>query len=165
MKQSSRISKGKQINPTFFVFCEGETEAQYLLYLKSKYKFPIDVKINESSISDRFIANYKKNKPQHEKDKNYLMYDLDVENVLPKLLLIKDAHLLSSNPCFECWYLLHYQEQNAYLTSDECKHKLHQHHTSYKKGSLDNKLKAKLEEKQEKAIHRAAKLNKHENPS
>ena len=63
MKQSNRISKGKHINPTCFVFCEGKSEEQYLCYLRSEYKFPIDVKIVESSISEKFIQNYKKNKP------------------------------------------------------------------------------------------------------
>ena len=165
MRQSNRISKGKQINPTFFVFCEGKTEEHYLLYLRSKYKFPIDIKIVKSSITEKLILNYKKNKPSHEKDKNYLMYDLDVEGMLQKLQLIKTAELISSNPCFEFWYLLHYQEHNAHLTSDDCKRKLLLHHKTYKKGTIDYKLKEKLIEKQDKAVHRAAKLKKHQNPS
>lgn len=165
MRQSNRISKGKQINPTFFVFCEGKTEEHYLLFLRSKYKFPIDIKIVKSSITEKLILNYKKNKPSHEKDKNYLMYDLDVEGMLPKLQLIKNAELICSNPCFEYWYLLHYQEHNAHLTSENCITKLLHQHKTYKKGTLDNKLKEKLIEKQDKAINRAAKLKKHQNPS
>lgn len=38
MSHKIRKSKGKQINPTFFVFCEGKTEEQYIEYLRSKFK-------------------------------------------------------------------------------------------------------------------------------
>ena len=147
------------------MFCEGKSEEQYLCYLRSNYKFPIDVKIVESSISEKFIQNYKKNKPGHEKDKNYLMFDLDVNVVLSNLQKIKNADLITSNPCFEFWYLLHYQEHHAQLSSEECKRKLLSHHKNYKKGTFDSRLKEHLSDKQQKAIHRAEKLNKHDNPS
>lgn len=93
------------------------------------------------------------------------MYDIDVPNILKRLQVIKNVKLLSSNPCFELWYLLHYQEHNSHITSDECINKLLHHHKSYKKGFFDNLLKAKIGEKQEKAIHRAGKLKEFENPS
>ncbi len=34
MARQPRISKGKTIRPTFFVFCEGETEEAYVGFLK-----------------------------------------------------------------------------------------------------------------------------------
>lgn len=32
-----RKSKGKQINPTYWVFCEGETEKEYVSFLRTKF--------------------------------------------------------------------------------------------------------------------------------
>jgi len=39
MSRTIRIPKGKSINPTFFVFCEGETEEKYICYVVSVRKF------------------------------------------------------------------------------------------------------------------------------
>jgi len=167
MGRNSRKSKGKQINPTFFVFCEGETEEAYISYLRSKYRLPIviDAKIAGHHITEKYISSYKTGKDVHPKDRNYLLYDLDVPEILPRLQTIKGAVLLLSNPCFEFWYLLHFQDHKSYLSTEECERKLLSHHKNYKKGLFDNKLKDKLDEKQDKAVHRASKLTQHENPS
>lgn len=167
MSRTNRIPKGKSINPTFFVFCEGETEEQYICFLRTKYRLPIiiDAKVAGNRITSEYISNYKKTKITHPKDKIFLVYDLDVPEMLSKLLKIPDAIIISSNPCFELWFLLHYQEQNSAITTEKCNLKLKQHHKTYKKGFMDDKLKAKLIEKHEKALHRAGKLKIHENPS
>lgn len=167
MSRTNRKSKGKEINPTFFVFCEGETEEQYINFLRSKYRLPIviDAKISGNRISEKYIQNYKKNKVVHPKDKNFLVYDLDVNVIVAKLKSLSNTVLLSSNPCFELWYLLHFQEQTAALNSVECNRKLILHNVNYKKGTHDRKFIDKLHDKQLKAIHRASKLIKHENPS
>lgn len=167
MSQNKRKSKGRRINPTFFVFCEGETEEQYICFLRTKYRLPIiiDAKIAGNRITEKYINNYKVSKVTDPKDKTFLVYDLDVPEMLIKLISIPNTVLLSSNPCFEFWYLLHYQEQISPLDSDECNSKLSNHHKKYKKGIFDNHLKVKINEKQEKAVHRAQKLVKHENPS
>ena len=43
MGRKVRISKGKQMKPNFFVFCEGETEIAYVKFLRSLYRAPIQV--------------------------------------------------------------------------------------------------------------------------
>ena len=52
MARDVRKSKAKKMRPIFFVFCEGETEVSYVNYLKSKYRFPIQIvpKKSDSSI-------------------------------------------------------------------------------------------------------------------
>ena len=40
---SRRQSRGKRINPTYFVFCEGETEEEYVKYLRSVFRIPIEI--------------------------------------------------------------------------------------------------------------------------
>ena len=167
MSRNKRVSKGKEINPTFFVFCEGETEAAYICYLRSKYRLPvsIDTKIAGNRITEKYIENYKKNKAIHPKDKNYLMYDLDVPEMLERLNTIKNVTLLCSNPCFELWYLLHLQGQNTEITSTECIRKLKNYLPNYAKGLFDNSLKKVIEAEQGQAVSRASRLNPFTNPS
>ena len=164
---SRRASKGKTIRPTFFVFCEGETEEAYVKYLRTIYRLPIEIdpKIAGSKITEKYITEYKKQKTVHPKDRTYLVYDCDVEAVLKKLQGIKNAHYLFSNPCFEIWYLLHYQNQTASLTSEVCISKLSNHISNYKKGALNDKLKSKIVENKSKSISRAKTLSEFNNPS
>ena len=88
MAKNRRLSRGKKINPTLFIFCEGETEVSYINFLKSVYRIPsihIHAKIRGNNITSAYINSYKQDKPTHEKDLNFLMYDLDVPNMLVRL--------------------------------------------------------------------------------
>jgi len=167
MKQRKRQSKGKEIRPTFFIFCEGETEEAYIKYLRSLYRLPIeiDTKMAGNGITDSYISNYKKQRTTHPKDKTFLVYDSDVENVVLNLKKIRNAVLLLSNPCFELWYLLHCVNQTAPLSSNECVSKLDSHVKRYKKGCLSENFKARLTENKIKAIERAKLLPAGQNPS
>lgn len=168
MGRKRQKSKGKKINPTFWVFCEGETEEAYINFLKSKYRLPIKIapKIVGNKIDERFIRNYKKGKSTHEKDRNFLIYDADVPEILEKLKNIQSTTLLASNPTIELWFLLHYKNQTAELTGNDCIKELsNRNKNDYKKGKIDNKLEKKLNEKTEVAIKRAKKLNLFNNPS
>jgi hypothetical protein len=84
-------SRGKKINPHFWVFCEGKTEEAYVTYLRSKYRVPIEIisKVAGSNVSERFIRKFKQGKPTHTKDKNFLIYDADVAEVLVDRSVIK----------------------------------------------------------------------------
>lgn len=112
MGRSRKHPKWKKIRPTFFVFCEGETEEQYVKILKSHYRIPIEIDSKKAghSISQKYINSYKKSKFTHKKDKTFLLYDIDVQGILTKLKAIKDSILLASNPCIELWFLLHFKE-------------------------------------------------------
>ena len=167
MSRRSRVSKGKKIRPTFFVFCEGETEEQYIAYLRSKYRIPIvlDAKIAGNRITSKYIQNYKQGKPVHEKDRDFLVYDIDVTQMLERLQKIPNTELIASNPCFELWLLLHFQEQKGELNTRACEAKLAGHAGNYKKGEINRKLRKQLDDKQEKALNRACKLKVYHNPS
>jgi hypothetical protein len=167
MSRNKRIPSGRAINPTFFVFCEGNTEEAYISHLRSKYRLPIviDAKVAGNRITEKYISNHKKDKATHPKDNNYLVYDLDVPEMLEKLTSIKNTILLSSNPCFELWYLLHFQEQKSEISSNDCIAKLKQKLPKYNKGTLNKDLKDSLEQGQAKAVNRASKLNQFANPS
>lgn len=36
-------SRGKKINPHYWVFCEGETEEAYVRHLRTEYRLPIEI--------------------------------------------------------------------------------------------------------------------------
>lgn len=168
MSRKRRASKGKKINPTYFVFCEGETEESYINFLKSLYRIPtihIHPKIGGNNITKDYIENYKQNKPTHEKDLNFLFYDLDVPEILTRLKKIDSAILLVSNPSVELWFLLHYKNQNATISSADCCREMNNRNRTYKKGIIDDRLKKKLTEKISDASKRALTLEKHKNPS
>lgn len=168
MGRSRQASKGKKIRPHFWVFCEGKTEQAYVCFLRSKYRIPIEIipKIVGSEIDERFIKSYKRDKLTHEKDIDFLMYDADVPNVLERLKGLKSATLLASNPCIELWFLLHYKNQKANITTDDCIKELrNRNHSSYRKGVIDKKLSEKLNEKCDIACKRADQLKLYDNPS
>ena len=129
MGRKVRISKGKQMKPNFFVFCEGETEIAYVKFLRSLYRAPIQVivKKGKSNISEDYIERSQNEYVRTEQDKVFLMYDLDVDGMLEQLQKIPNAELLVSNPCVELWFLLHYQEQRSWkiCESDQLGRRLH----------------------------------------
>ena len=167
MGRKVRVSKGKQMKPNFFVFCEGETEMAYVKFLRSLYRAPIQVipKKGKSNISEDYIERSKNEYVRTGQDKVFLMYDLDVDGILEHLKKIPNAELLVSNPCIELWFLLHYQEQKLEISSDKCIQKLHKVSIEYKKGVLSEEEKKVLADKKELAIQRAKTLDEYENPS
>ena len=167
MGRKARISKGKQMKPNFFVFCEGETEIAYVKFLRSLYRAPIQVivKKGKSNISEDYIERSKNEYVRTEQDKVFLMYDLDVDGMLEQLQKIPNAELLVSNPCVELWFLLHYQEQKTEISSDKCFKKLQMVSNGYKKGVLAEEEKDELAKNKDQALERAKKLVEFQNPS
>ena len=162
-------SKQKETKPLFWVFCEGETEKEYINFLKSLYRVPIKIKIKiaKSNISDTYIKSFKGKGFTHDKDRNFLMYDADVKDVVEKLKKSKNTELLLSNPCIELWFLLHYQNQTASIKTKDCVRNLKNMNPSYKKGTIDQALKNKfrLRKKCSEACNRAKQLDPDKNPS
>ena len=167
MGRKARISKGKQMKPNFFVFCEGETEIAYVKFLRSLYRTPIQVipKKGKSNISEDYIERSQNEYVRTEQDKVFLMYDLDVDGMLEHLQKIPNAELLVSNPCIEIWFLLHYQEQKADITSEKCVQKYQKVSKGYKKGVLSEEEKKVFVENRELAVERAKNLSPFQNPS
>jgi len=163
-----QASKGKKVNPKFWVFCEGKTEEAFVCYLKVRYRLPFKIipKIIGQNISDDLIDRHKHKREIHSKDKTYLMYDADVSNVLERLKNIKNAKLLASNPTLEYWFLLHYKNQTAQIREEECIRQLsNRNQNKYKKGLIDEKLKQHLDIKQSEACKRAKQTVLYNNPS
>jgi len=74
--------------------------------------------------------------------------------------------LIASNPCMELWFLLHYKNQTASISSQDCIRELSKRNrNSYQKGVIDKNLEVKLTENLTKACERASHLILFNNPS
>ena len=110
MARKAKQPRGKKMNPTFFVFCEGKTEAAYVDLLRRNFRVPVEIiaRVSDSNISQPYIDRCRRDRFTTPEDKTFLMFDLDVPGMLEHLKKIKEATLLLSNPCIEYWFLLHY---------------------------------------------------------
>lgn len=155
------------IKPTFFVFCEGESEDAYVRHLRSKYRVPIEIKthVAKNKINQKYVERIKNSIPKHKKDKFFLLYDLDVPDMLEKLRSIKGSILLVSNPCIELWFILHTSNHTAEATAIQCVEQLERIFKDYSKGSISDRLLTRLTEGEEEACKKAKKLTLYRNPS
>lgn len=155
------------MNPAFFVFCEGKTEATYIDFLRRNFRVPVEIitRISDSNISDAYIERCKRERFTTSADKTFLMFDLDVAGMLQHLKKIRGATLILSNPCVEYWFLLHYNDVTKELSSSECITLLKKHEEDYIKGALTISLKNVLLNNVNDAIERAHNKQAYTNPS
>ena len=155
------------MNPTFFVFCEGKTEAAYVDLLRRSFRVPVEIiaRVSDSNISQPYIDRCKRDRFTTPEDKTFLMFDLDVPGMLAHLKKIKDATLLLSNPCIEYWFLLHYVDVNRGISSSECLALLRSKDPAYSKGEFSTAMKRILIENIEDAAARANGKEVYSNPS
>lgn len=161
----------RKMKPVFLVFCEGETEENYLNFIKREYKSPIKIisKTEGDSISQRLINQRKKEIViyPHEDVSVFLMYDLDVETISAKLKKC-NAVWLCSNPCIELWYLLHSKDQKKSITTASCINALKKAGNcwaQYAKPGLTDTQKQHLRDNKSVAVTRAKALSSGGNPS
>lgn len=167
MARKAKQPKGKRMNPTFFVFCEGKTEAAYVDLLRRNFRVPVEIiaRVSDSNISQPYIDRCKRDRFTTPEDKTFLMFDLDVPGMLDRLKKIQDATLLLSNPCIEYWFLLHYVDVNREISSSECLALLRSKDHGYSKGEFSTAMKRILIENIGAASVRASQKVAYDNPS
>lgn len=167
MARKAKQPRGKKMHPTFFVFCEGKTEAAYVDLLRRSFRVPVEiiVKVSDSNISQPYIDRCKRERFTTAEDTTFLMFDLDVPGMLEHLRKIKDAVLLLSNPCIEYWFVLHYKDTNKELSSAECLALLGSIDKDYVKGAFSPAMKRALIDSVEEAAKRAKSKEAYNNPS
>ncbi len=163
------------MNPTFFVFCEGKTEAAYVDLLRRNFRVPVEIiaRVSDSNISQPYIDRCKRDRFTTPEDKTFLMFDLDVPGMLDldvpvmldRLKKTQDATLLLSNPCIEYWFLLHYVDVNREISSSECLALLRSKDPAYSKGEFSTAMKRILIENIDDAAVRANGKEVYSNPS
>jgi hypothetical protein len=80
----------------------------------------IKTRITTTRINQRYVAAVLKSSFQYEKDKCFLLYDMDRADIVEKLLSIKGSILHGSNPCIELWFLLHTCNHAAEISASQC---------------------------------------------
>lgn len=164
-------STARKMKHVFLVFCEGETEENYIDFVRQQYKSPIKIvpKTEGNKISQNLISKQQNELKlsRNEQISTFLMYDLDVAPVVEKLKSCK-AVWLCSNPCIELWYLLHCKEQTAYITTKNCNTTLCKSHIDWKnyhKPILTYAQQKFLMDNKDVAVERAKALEETKNPS
>lgn len=167
MARKSKNSAGRKMNATYFIFCEGKTEAAYIDIIRRHFRIPIEIitRVSDSNISQPYIDRCKRDRFSTKDDKTFLMFDLDVDGLLSRLKKIKDATLLLSNPCIELWFLLHYEDYNREISSAECLSKIKKLDSTYAKGRCSAALQKQLIEQITIATSRAKNKPAYTNPS
>ena len=161
----------RKMKDVFLIFCEGQTEEAYIDMLRRYFRAPIRIvsSIQGQSVSKHLIDEYKRSMQLNPSDRvsTFLMYDLDVAELLPRLQNC-DAELLASNPTIELWFLLHSADQRAAIASRDMVHTLQQsapEWRNYHKGILTDKQTRLLQNNMPIAVKRAALLTDMANPS
>ncbi|MXW62023.1 MAG: RloB domain-containing protein [Acidimicrobiaceae bacterium] len=134
---------------TFLVFCEGKrTEPDYLKALKRESAVrdiaAVEIKVDDiqgvpltlvgAAVEARALAQ------NSEVDEVWCLFDVEWPNNHPDLEQArnlagdKNVHVAISNPCFELWLALHFQDQTAWLNNDQADQLLRRHDNSEGKG-------------------------------
>ncbi len=138
---------------TFLVFCEGKrTEPAYLNALKREHEVrdiaSVDIQIHDDSLGSApktlveaaAAARARAGLEESEIDEIWCLFDvewpLNHPNLKEALQLARKSkvNVAVSNPCFELWLLLHFQDQTASLDTKPAKMLLKKHDGNEGKG-------------------------------
>lgn len=153
------------------VFCEGKTEKYYFDYFaeilkKNKYT-DVEVVLETASGNAQAVLNYAGRFMQEEANNRkyshyakYLAFDCDAPPDIQAVVSAADGYtLLVSNPLFEIWLLMHFEDVEQPLTKREIYQRLADHlNKKYSKGSKGQIRQIVLTGDIEKAIDFARKL-------
>ncbi len=167
-----RRRPSREPKPRFLIVCEGEvTEPHYFNEFRRLSRKLIDLKIVPAGVPKTVVQQAVKLKNKSEemakrsKDENlryeyvWCLFDIDEHpNVDDAKQQARDNFLnvAISNPCFELWLLLHFQDQNAHIGRKPLKHLCIKHMPGYVKTPFCGALFPNLH----LAIERAATLDK-----
>jgi hypothetical protein len=147
--------------PTFLIVCEGVvTEKEYFIDLRNLARIPITLNFRAGGVPRTLvqIAAEEKKKP-NDFDQIWIVFDVDRHpDIASALQQAKDNDLpvAMSNPCFELWALLHFQDQNAHIERADVQRLCREHLPGYAKKLPTDKLMPHIQG----AFARAAELRK-----
>lgn len=133
----------------FLIVCEGEvTEPRYFNDVRRAERGIIDLKVVPAGIPKTVVEQAVKMKKESErdaksrKDENLLydhvwcVFDVDEHPFVPEAKQQAQANAINvavSNPCFELWFLLHFQDQTAHIERQKVQHLCRTHMPGYRK--------------------------------
>jgi hypothetical protein len=144
--QLKRRRPTRQVNPTFLIVCEGEvTEKNYLTDLKCHYRIPITLRFIPGGVPLTLVqkAVEQKRKKVRDFDQIWVVCDVDSHPNIPAAKVQARDNgipMAISNPCFELWALLHFQDQNAYIDRVPLRELCKEHMPGYVKNLVFERL-------------------------
>jgi hypothetical protein len=172
MKKSDSLRRRRSFREPrarFLIVCEGEvTEPLYLNDVRRAERGIIDLKVVPGGVPRTVVELAVKMKKESEreaksrKDENlrydhvWCVFDVDVHPFVPEAKQQAEANAIQvavSNPCFELWFLLHFQDQTAHIERDKVQHLCRGHMPGYQKTPDCDALRPHQTEAMERAIH------------
>jgi RloB-like protein len=156
MTRRSRTSDLRRRKPRreprrrILIVCEGQrTEPDYFQALRVRLRAVVEVQIEPGSATPKTLVEHavamkreadREARSQRDRflrfDEIWCVFDTDEHPKLADAHQQAKAHgieLAVSNPCFELWALLHFQEQSAFLDRREARRRLKKHLPHYEK--------------------------------
>lgn len=154
-----RGSPSRDLRPAVLVVCEGaKTEPEYFKDLRQALRVNVAVEGAECGSHPKSVVQYAKSQ-KNAYDCIWCVFDHDDHTGLSAALeqaRNNGFKVAFSNPCFELWYLLHFQEQRAYVERNVLFTRLKEHVPGYVKSQAG--LYSLLSDRQSQAIQRAQNL-------
>lgn len=145
---SDRKQKFKKTKEIIYISYEGDTEDNYFFKFNNKSQNfrvlraygnqtdPVNlVKNLYNTIINKYGNNF------FEENRAYCIFDLDTyknkeKQIKEAIKMCKDYNIIpiTSAPCIELWYLLHYKKYNSYINSYDAVEKLKLYIKNYEKG-------------------------------
>jgi len=172
-RELRRKKPSRPPKPIILIVCEGvETEPNYFHKFRQNLRFSKEqMKIcggDECGTHPKNIVEFAKNKREeierkkgYDYDEVWCVFDCDAHERIHEAFNQAEAlkyRVIFSNPCFELWYLLHYQDQRAHIEREDVFRSLRSHIPDYEKG-IEN-IYTLLSDNQAEAIERAKRIRK-----
>jgi len=146
-----RPYRARKVKTTVLIVCEGKkTEPKYFNFLKKEWVAPgVNVEIcgRECGSAPINVVDFaigqkqgaQKSESRDKYDQVWCVFDVDKHESLARALDKASANGLRvalSNPCFEYWYILHFEKTGrAFQSSAEAVKRLKKHYSEYDKGN------------------------------
>ena len=150
----ARHSATRTAARSVIIVCEGvKTEYQYFEAIRKTLRLPtVTVQVVHSGATDprSIVRNALELRQERERERRWsaddtawAVFDGDEHRLRDPAnwndafqIAGKKVSLAVSNPCFELWYLLHYQDQQGYIDRDVARHLLKIHLPNYEKNNV-----------------------------
>lgn len=172
-KGLQRQSKVRRKRVQLRVYCEGQaTEQNYIVHWYRKYRDDVVISIaNHQATTPLQLVERAVRERQHDLSKQeddegsaydsyWCVFDVDEHPHLKEAIQLAQAHGIKtaiSNPCLEIWFILHFQDQTAFIDRKVVQ-RISEAATSCQKRLTTNALE-KMDELYETAKSRAIKLD------
>lgn len=154
------VCEGEKTEPGYFRELRREEEIR-LLTIEVVGKLGVPLKVVETAVRMSKEARLEARRSGDDGlayDEVWCVFDVDQHPNLQEALneaRTHDVNVALSNPCFELWILLHFQDQRAHIGSDRLADACRTHIPNYQKEAPYNDLRPRYEA----AVERARKLD------